>query len=198
MELLPSKYFGTSFYSPAPLPPALSVSQDSRNAVRHRYAECFGWLWPGRVLFNFELDTLYLESSAVKPLCMFLKVTLKERELERLRSVALDSRLMVDDVFGMGVKRAIGAMVRLREMKVVRSIGDVILPKGGLKIFDVGGQIVFQDEGTSRMTALKLNWTLEERTEKHDVQVKLYKGWAALAESVEVKVVFGWRSRLLE
>jgi len=201
VELLPSNYFRTSFYSPTPLPPALSVSQDSRNAVRKLYAECFGWLWPGRVLFNFEIDTLYLDSSAVKPLCVFLKGILKENELERLRCVAFDASLLVEDGFGMGVKRAIGAMSELRVIRIVRSIGDVILPRGGLNIFEADGQIVFLDERGSKRRAYLLNWTWEERTEETpDGRIKLYKSWAALSEKVEVEVevVYGWRSGFLE
>ena len=106
------------------------MCQDSRNAVRHLYSECFGWNWPGRALFNFEIDTLYLDSSAICPLCAFLKGILKEKELALLKYVAFDQRLLVEDGYGLGIRKALRAMKELRGMKIVCHVEATIFPRG--------------------------------------------------------------------
>jgi hypothetical protein len=197
VELLPSNYCKTSFYSDTRLPVALEVCQDSRNAVRHLYSERFGWNWPGRVLFNFEIDTLYLDSSAIRPLCAFLKGILKEKELELLKYVAFDQRLLVEDGYGLGIRKALRAMTELREMKIVRHVEAVIFPRGGEGYSEGKGQIVFLGEMRSKGRVWALDWTWPDRPEEKLPDVQIYNSWTNLPGSVEVKVVYGWRSDFL-
>jgi hypothetical protein len=103
------------------------VCRESRQAVEALYPCCFGsFLQPERVRFNFDLDILYLDISQEEGLHHFFGV-LKETELTRLKYVAINEAYLFNGVVDLyltiaGLKRAIKAMIDLKEMIVIHDI----------------------------------------------------------------------------
>ncbi|KAE8443890.1 hypothetical protein EG329_001299 [Mollisiaceae sp. DMI_Dod_QoI] len=88
---------GICYYSPAPLPVALLVCRDSRNAVDALYPLCFATATSGPATrFNMSIDILYLDyffdelwhGSYNKPVFTFLE-SLSPMEATRLENIAL-------------------------------------------------------------------------------------------------------------
>jgi hypothetical protein len=115
VSFLPSRFFITRFYCEVHPPVALEVCQDSRKAVRYQYSERFGsCMRAGKILANFRIDTLYLESFITRPIYPFLKRIFRKKELVRLKYVAVDHRLLREDSCGWALRRALQAMPELR------------------------------------------------------------------------------------
>ena len=195
VELLQSTY-NTGFYSKAPFPAALMTCQESREAVLPLYPKCFNaFNRSARVLFNFEIDTLYLDKSQIFPIRQFLVGILKEKELARLKFVAIDKNLLAEGPSGKGIRDALKAMTQLKEFKVVHDIETALFPEDQFSLPKEEGQIVFLDEKRSRQRAWCLDATWPDETEDglKLPDVKKYKSWR-FSEAVEVEAVYGWRS----
>ena len=117
------------FFSHAKIPTALKVCQDSRQAVVTSYNICFGSVWyHPRILFNFDLDTVYIDIRLVQYIPIFFSVLSRE-EMSRIRYMAIDADLelawdygwnsrLVLDLFG-PLKGAVESMTALAELGVV-------------------------------------------------------------------------------
>jgi hypothetical protein len=111
------------FYSKAPIPVALRVCHESRNATQKLCPKFFGvYQRPGRICFNFDLDTVYL---VMGQLHSFVGL-INEQELQRLKYVAIDdgkravwtSCLAKVDT----VRNTLSAIDRLRALIMVRDV----------------------------------------------------------------------------
>ena len=111
-------------YSQAALPTALQVCRESRQAVETLYPLCFGsLLQPGRIRFNFEIDTLYLHFRYYPETLTKILGILTENELRKLKYFAINI-LHFLGVLGIEptkptLKRALMTMTNLKEMAVV-------------------------------------------------------------------------------
>ncbi|KAG4436284.1 hypothetical protein IFR05_008224 [Cadophora sp. M221] len=78
------------FYTVRKTPTALKVSQESRDAVKKSYVECFSSLWfPRGTLFNFAMDTLDLSRDFIDNVPAFLH-TFREKETTGIRYIAIE------------------------------------------------------------------------------------------------------------
>lgn len=67
------------------------VCKDSRNAVKMFYPASFGSGWyPSKLLFNFSLDTLYLDKMLLKNIPLFFTSLSAREEMREVRRLALD------------------------------------------------------------------------------------------------------------
>ena len=118
----------TGFYAQAALPAALYVCRELRQAVEALYLTCFGsFLRPERVRFNFDLDILYLDISQEEEGLYYLFGILKEIELTCLKYIAINEAYLPDGMVDFhlmkaGLKRALKAIINLKEIIVIRSI----------------------------------------------------------------------------
>ena len=116
------------FYSQAELPVALRVCQESRNVVKGLYPRCFGWfLQPERILFNFNLDTLYLPVSPAEEELRRLFGVLKASELNHIQSIAIHEKNFTASSADpyqaiVGLNRVLRAMPHLKEITIVFDI----------------------------------------------------------------------------
>lgn len=200
MELRQSRYDG--FSSNALLPASTRACRESRRAVPAQYECCFNSFHnPARVLFNFDVDTLYLETKTIRPMCWYLRGVLKETELERLRYLAVDEELLDEEGknagFAAGLGRAVMAMTRLEELKIVLDIGSVLALSEQMNALRSVRQIVFLDEARSRQRTCELGWNWPDRKNERGrlPDLKRYESW--LPKHVKVEGVYGWRSCLL-
>jgi hypothetical protein len=79
------------------------------------------------VRFNFDLDILYIDISQEEEGLYYFFGILKEIELTRLKYVAINDAYLINGVVDLhltmaGLKRALKAMIDLKEMIVVRDI----------------------------------------------------------------------------
>lgn len=125
------------FYSRIWTPAALRVCHDSRDAVQSLYPVCFGnVMFERRTVFNFSLDTLYLDTefqvhifpllASMTPLelskLQYLAVAADIDELDRIdQYVDLDTPALI--------KKAAAAMPALQELRVCYDA--VWYPDGG-------------------------------------------------------------------
>ena len=94
-------------YRNTDLPIALKLCKDSRNTVKIYYKQRFGTrLHPASIYFNFELDTIYLDSQwfkheydlSRKPVSHFLD-NLTEEEKAEIKYLTLDDEFWISEYF---------------------------------------------------------------------------------------------------
>ena len=169
--------------------------QESREAVLPLYPKCFNaFNRPARILFNFEIDTLYLDKSQIFPIRQYLVGILKEKELARLKFVAIDESLLAEGLFGKGIQDALKAMKKLKEFKVVHDIETALFPEDHFSLPKEDRQIILLDEKRSRQKAWCLDATWPDGTDSSKLpNIHKYKSWR-FSEAVEIEAVYGWRS----
>jgi hypothetical protein len=113
-------------YSQAALPTALQVCRESRQSVETLYPLCFGsLLQPGRIRFNFEIDTLYVHFRYYPETLTKIFGIITENELRKLKYFAINI-LHFWGMLGLAceateptLKRALMTMTNLKEMAFV-------------------------------------------------------------------------------
>ena len=120
------------FYTRVPTPLALKVCKDSREAVERLYPGCFGNnIYEPRILFNFSMDTLYLDSG-VQHQTLLLLAGLNEAELKGLRFMAIDDTINENydisdtteyDTFEL-VKKLLPKMPSMQALQIVQNVED--------------------------------------------------------------------------
>jgi len=122
-------YFGPirGFFTKIMGPVALRVNQESRNTVKPLYPLCFGnVVYQPRVLFNFSIDTLFLEHDFQSHVLLFL-ASLKPDEMTQLRHLAVDR--LIDEDYEDGehmdidtqsvIRKVLPAMTALEEIRII-------------------------------------------------------------------------------
>jgi hypothetical protein len=78
-------------YTKSKLPTTLYVSKESRAAVEKFYPFCFGSVWHKyQTRFNFDLDTIFLNSNYYNDFCHFFTLA-GFSELHEIRYLAIDN-----------------------------------------------------------------------------------------------------------
>lgn len=78
------------YYTRVKTPAALSVCKDSRDAVKFLYPLCFGSVvYEATIVFNFSIDTLYIDSELGHELVPFI-FGLNKHEADNLQFLAID------------------------------------------------------------------------------------------------------------
>jgi hypothetical protein len=139
------------FFTKAKGPVALRVNQESRNTVKPLYPLCFGnVVYQPRVLFNFSIDTLFLEHDFQPQLLLFL-ASLKLDEMVQLKYLAVDTRIDTD--YGDGehadidtelvIRNVVPSMIALKEIRLIIDLDycpeiDIEHPSGNgpMELFD--------------------------------------------------------------
>jgi hypothetical protein len=132
-------------------PVALRVNQESRNTVEPFYPLCFGNIaYQPRVLFNFSIDTLFLEHD-FQPQLLLLLASLKLDEMAQLRYLAIDAQ--IDEDYGDEahadidtedlIRKVVPAMTALKEIRLIINLDyapgvDLEHPTGvgSMKLYD--------------------------------------------------------------
>ncbi|KAK0102839.1 hypothetical protein ONS95_000963 [Cadophora gregata] len=118
------------FFTRVPTPIALRVCKDSRDAVKSKYPLCFGnVLYKPSTVFNFSLDTLYVDQDLQHQAFYFL-ASLSAEEVAKMQSLAVDHFLNED--FDIGVKiewdliaayrKLASSMPALQEYRIVHNL----------------------------------------------------------------------------
>ncbi|PVH84710.1 hypothetical protein DL98DRAFT_610126 [Cadophora sp. DSE1049] len=194
VEILASKYCTGGFYSQAELPVALHVCQESRDEVKRHYSTCFGsFLQPERILFNYDIDVLYLDIALEEDCLHRLFGVLKQDELSRLKHVAIDEAYLDLEEQGQvighgsttaGLRKALKAMKNLKEIIVVREIENDTRPRNHNRAPKVQMQFCDSDE----LDRIDEDW-VASAGKLPDVKKKL-KDWK-LKKSVQKTAVYG-------
>jgi len=137
------------FFTRVFTPVALRVSRDSRNATITRYPTCFGnVIYPPRTLFNFDLDTLYLDDEIqIHTLHLLAGLTLEE--LTNLRYLAVTHAINLDWASGadteidfvLALSKMAPKMTALKDLSVVFDLSywperGNLEGKGPMKLFE--------------------------------------------------------------
>jgi hypothetical protein len=115
------------FFTRVSTPVALRVSRDSRNATITRYPPCFGnVIYPPRTVFNFDLDTLYLDDD-IQFHTLHLLAGLTLEELTNLQYLAVTYAINLDWQSGgdtdidlvLAISKVVPKMTALKDLSVV-------------------------------------------------------------------------------
>ncbi|KAL2061896.1 hypothetical protein VTL71DRAFT_7274 [Oculimacula yallundae] len=118
------------FFTRVPTPMALRVCRDSREAVNSLYPRCFGnVLYEPKIVFNFTLDTLYIDQNLQNQALHFL-ASLSTEEVAKIRYLAVDNYINEDWEYGGSIEwdllkvfnKLASNMPALQEYRLVRNL----------------------------------------------------------------------------